>query len=90
MEQPETPVAERVDRRGPLDDSPALRRACADAAEEEKDLARRMKRVREERAELDKRAEEQKRKKQRRACRAAYVPRRGPKMIMKRAATTKN
>ena len=67
MDKPETPVAERVAQRGALDDSPALRRACADVAEEEEDLVRRLKRVREERAHLDQIAEEEKRKKQRRA-----------------------
>ena len=67
MEKPETPVAERVARRGALDDSPALRRACADVAAEEEDLVRRLKRVREDRAHLDQIAEEEKRKKQRRA-----------------------
>ena len=67
MEPPATPVEERVARRGALDDSPALRRARADAAAEEEDLVRRLKRVREDRAHLDQIAEEEKRKKQRRA-----------------------
>ena len=78
MEQPETPVAERVARRGPLDDSPALRRACADVAEEEEDLVRRLKRVREDRAHLDQIAEEEKRKKQRRAMPGGVRAPKGP------------
>jgi len=78
MEKPETPVAERVARRGPLDDSPAIRRACADVEEEEKDLARRLKRVREDRAHLDQIAEEEKRKKQRRAMPGGVRAPKGP------------
>mmetsp|Transcript_17982 Transcript_17982/g.51249 ORF Transcript_17982/g.51249 Transcript_17982/m.51249 type:complete len:656 (+) Transcript_17982:77-2044(+) len=78
MEKPETPVAERVRRRGPLNDSPAIRRACADVEEEEKDLARRLKRVREDRAHLDQIAEEQQRKKQRRAMPGGVRAPKGP------------
>ena len=67
MEKPETPVAERVKRLGPLDASPALRQALDALAAEDEDLERRLRRVREDRAHVDQIAEEQQRKKQRRA-----------------------
>ncbi len=78
MELPDTPVAERVRRRGPLDDSPAIRQARADVAAEEEDLVRRLKRVREDRAHLDQIAEEEKRKKQRRAMPGGVRAPKGP------------
>ena len=53
MEQPATPVAERVDRRGALDDSPALRRASESVAAEMREAEERLKRLRDESEELE-------------------------------------
>ena len=78
MEKPETPVAERVKRLGPLDASPALRQALDALAAEDEDLERRLRRVREDRAHVDQIAEEQQRKKQRRAMPGGARAPKGP------------
>ena len=48
MEPPATPVEERLARRGPLNDSPALRRARADVSADRRAMERELKRLQEE------------------------------------------
>jgi hypothetical protein len=66
MEPPATPVEERLARRGPLDDSPALRRARELVSADRRAALRELKRLQEENEELKRLEEEQKRMKRQR------------------------